>query len=903
MVCSWQGGHVPVRRLLTAFSVWCAAALILGTAGASARGLTAPPLQTPANGASLQQMPALTWGAVNGASTYQYELAADPRFGAIALGSGTGKGSSRTHNTSAALDQDIPDGTYYWRVRGFTSKDSAGPWSAVRRVTKAWTAAPTLIAPNALGVQWPADPLLLQWSPVPYAAKYLVQIATDPSMSNVINDKSSNGTVTDATDLAVPGTLASGTYYWAVTPEDSDGRTGTRSAVGSFTWTWPTATTTSVTNLNPDPRVVDPQFSWAPIPGAASYQVEVNASSQFAPGSKWCCNNVTTGTSLSPTIQLANNAYYWRVRALDPQGNAGQWNYGPSFSQTFDNSSVTIPNLTMRDVNGNVQAGAPVTTDTPIVTWDPVPGASRYEVQVANYTNLGCDWSVVGSLPDSQTETATTGWTPLGQSTVGHIGPSAWPSPQNVNALPTGHTYCVRVLARADDDAKSGQVVSGWTQINGPNQPAFTYSPPPPPGTASAPFVMPSGNYIAPANGITSQATPMFTWNRVAGAQGYYVVIARDPLFTQVADVGFTNVPGYAPRLANQAPLVDQTASYYWAVIPTTGAGGDGAYSSTDIGSDTPQAFTEASVPPSLTGPANGAVISSQPTFSWTSALGARNYELQVSADPTFGNPIDDVTTDSTAYTSSSTYPADTALYWRVRANNWNGQGLNWSATQQFVRDLPAPTPSSTNPTGGQNIPALMWNPVSGAVSYDMHVSQVDGTTKDFKVASTAFTPVQWYGVGVWRWQVRAEFPNSSGTGSVPGSYSAPVTFVRTLQPPTGVYGVKTGSRMLIAWNSDPWAKQYQVDVSTTDGFGSTVDSHRVDGTSWAPDIDLTQAQNKGLLYWRVAAVDEGGNVGTFAQGSFGNHPPARCVAKKPKKGKKVSGCAKKKPKKKSKKK
>jgi hypothetical protein len=885
MVSSWQGGHMPVRRLLTAFSVWCCAALVIGAAGASARPIAGPALQSPAGNASVQQLPVFAWAPVSGAAHYEFQLAADPRFGSV-----VNHGAIGTHDTAATLDVNVPDGTYYWRVRGITSRDAAGRWSAAHRLVKAWTTAPTLIAPNALGVQWPTDPLLLQWSPVPYATKYLVTIATDPALSNVIVDKGSGGTVTDATDLAVPAALASGSYYWAVTPEDADGRTGTRSAIGTFTWSWPTATTTNVTDLNPDPRVVDPQFSWAPVPGAASYQVEVNSSSSFPAGSKWCCNNATTGTSLSPTKQLANNGYYWRVRALDASGNAGQWNYGPAFTQLFDNQTPSIQNLTLSDLSGQPLGTFDPTTATPIVTWDPVPGASSYEVQINPY-NGGCDYSQVRTI-----QTASTAWTPL--ASASKLDP-AWPGVQTESALSAG-TYCVSVRARGDNDAQGGEVVGQWTQLAGTGQPAFTYAPVLTAGTTPSP-VMPAQNYVSPANGATDASTPLFTWNPVSGARGYYVVIARDAGFTQVADVGFTNATAYAPRLTGQVPLTDETTAYYWVVIPTSRADGSGV--NTTFAQDSPQAFNKSSVPPAPTGPANGVDVTSQPTFSWTAAEGARNYTLQVSEDPTFGNPIDNVTTDSTAYTSSSTYPADTALYWRVRANDWNGNGLNWSTTQTFVRRLPAPVTSANNATGGQNIPALTWNPVSGAVAYDIHVSQVDGSTKDVTVPSTAFTPIEWYGVGVWRWQVRAEFPNSSGSGSVPGSYSAPVAFVRTLQPPTGAYGVKTGSRVLIAWTSDPWARQYQVDVSATDGFAGTIDSHRVDGTSWAPDIDLTQSQNKGLLYWRVAAVDAGGNVGTFAQGTFGSKAPARCTAKKSRKGKKSGGCARKKAKKKAKKK
>lgn len=273
-----------------------------------------------------------------------------------------------------------------------------------------------------------------------------------------------------------------------------------------------------------------------------------------------------------------------------------------------------------------------------------------------------------------------------------------------------------------------------------------------------------------------------------------------------------------------------------------------------------------------------GAHSAAPPSF-WTSTLAL----LQVSEDPSFGNPIDNVTTDSTAFTSSSTYPADTVLYWRVRANDWTGQGLNWSATTTFRRTLPIPAPAANNPTGGEAIPALSWSPVQGAVSYDVHVDQADGTTRDFSVDSTSFTPTLFYGVGVWRWQVRADFPTSS-TATVAGGYSSLQTFVRRLAAPGGAHGIKIGTHIVLSWHPDLAAKQYEVDVSTTNGFSTTLDTHRVDGTTWAPDIDFTQLHSRTTLYWRVAAVDQGSNVGKFASGSFSPaRPAARCTSAKSK--------------------
>jgi hypothetical protein len=97
------------------------------------------------------------------------------------------------------------------------------------------------------------------------------------------------------------------------------------------------------------------------------------------------------------------------------------------------------------------------------------------------------------------------------------------------------------------------------------------------------------------------------------------------------------------------------------------------------------------------------------------------------------------------------------------------------------------------------------------------------------------------------------------------------------------VLGTKAGSEILIAWNPDPYAKQYEIDLSASETFNSTIESKRIDGLGWAPNVDLTQASNRGSLFWRVAAIDQGGNVGAFATGAFipPPRPVVRCAAKR----------------------
>jgi protein-S-isoprenylcysteine O-methyltransferase Ste14 len=979
-------------------------------------GLRAPSLLTPSNGAQVQEIPALTWSAVSGASEYEYQLSADSRFRSIVLGTGPGLGASKTHNLAASLSEAVADGSYYWRVRALVGRKQRGPWSSTRRIVKRWTAKADLLGPSSgSAIAWPSAPLVLTWTPVASATEYIITIAADRALSNILVGSATSPQKTHGTVFALPRTLHEGEYYWAITPVDAQGHRGTRSNVGSFSWFWPTRTATRITPLNDPPGASElewtPEFSWNPVPGAARYQVEVSSAEGFPAGSIWS-NTTTIGTSYSPTVALNNNEYYWRVRAIDASGNAGVWNEGPRFIKTFDHQSPTISHLKMVDINENPTPAYP-TTETPIVNWSPVFGAASYEVQVGRIqgdkylitqpavrsvtgdtitviepenerplftitANLkegsrlievtkGSENLIPGrtgqKLSDKEKglangtalaglvnyscgplrtfQTASTSWTPL--ESGGHIGQSNWPAPQGPTiGLTKGFSYCVSVAPISDKDAFGHFIEGALTPVGHLYEAAFTYDTrfdrcqrahnfekqaaeleakgngaeaaeeredaegiykayetltptscneileyPEPASTT------PSSAYRLPLSGTSTSRTPLFTWEPVLGATEYYVVIARNPQFTNVVDVAETYGNAYAPPLGNEEPLDDETTQYYWAVIPAKGGLHVGLTEA-----NSPQSFNKSSNPPVLLAPSEGAVVVTQPTFKWKpvngdTSDGALNYTLQVSQDPTFAKPLEEATTDSTAYTSSSTYPADSVLYWRVRANDANRssnrKGLNWSAVQTFTRTLPVPAPAADNVTGSEAIPVRAWTPVTGAVAYDVHVELPNGTLKDYTLDSTAFTPTELYGNGRWHWEVRAKFP-TSGAQTVPGPYfEPPQPFVHTLAPPTGAVGQKKGSRIVISWNPDQYAKQYEVDVSSNSAFGSLTESRRTYQTSWAPNIDLSRPANEGTLYWRVAAVEEGNNVGPYAEGRFGPpRPKAGCVVKNVKIGNRI---------------
>jgi hypothetical protein len=870
--------RTSTRTVRTAVVVVLAFVAATALVPAAAAAPPAPQLIGPSDGASIDTLPVFAWHAAAGAERYEWEFSADAGFNSALE-------SRSTRNTRASIKTTITNGRYHWRVRGVTASGELGAWSETRSFQMAWTARPSLLTPaNGATLTYPTDAFKLSWTPVPGASEYMVRVATDSSLANVVW---SRGPIkTGATSFTLSSPLAPGTYFWGITPLDAEGHTGSPSPVATFTWAWPSSTTTEFTDLAAAAEMVDPYLAWARVPGAAGYEVEVNSSFDWAPGSKVCCDplrfgsDVTTiGTSHAPPEQLDNNTYYWRVRAIDPGGNAGVWNVGPTFVKTFANVPPTpapsVKNLRVRDNLGDPAKGAdpstiayPLSTAVPIVAWDPVPGASGYQVDVTPFESGACNWS------HSQIEhwikyTATTAWTPLG---AGWNQVKPFPDPIAVShdgatSMIPGNSYCVRVRPVDRASTATGPLVFGdWTYLPANNTPAYTFSGYAP-AAGCSPCSLASSNYREPQRGSLTTRMPYFTWEPITGARAYFVLVARDPNFTNVIDYAFTQIPAYAPRTGSQSKgYADELTKYYWSVLPARQLDGSGVSAHPLDG--TPPDFEKRSPGPAILAPAAGAILDGPMTFRWTPAEGARRYRLEVAQDPTFANPIHTAVTDSTAYTSNTTYPADTILYWRVRADaedgNSNVVGLMWSPTSTFQKRLAAPAPDAANPTGGPFLPTLAWSPVPGAVSYDVEAVEADGDMSNFtNLPSHAFTPTKMTGKGIFQLRARANFPTANGQ-VVHGPYSPVMAFARTIPEPSNPAS-EIGPRIIaMSWTPRLGAKEYRVQISTRPDFASFVENALTQAPNWAPLLTQSDYVNGGRLYWRVAAIDADGNLGDF---------------------------------------
>ena len=83
----------------------------------AARALPAPRLDTPDDDANVQAAPIFKWKKVRRAAKYEFQLSADSGFRSIVTG-----GSVDTFNNAFTLDDSLPDGDYYWRVRAINAK-------------------------------------------------------------------------------------------------------------------------------------------------------------------------------------------------------------------------------------------------------------------------------------------------------------------------------------------------------------------------------------------------------------------------------------------------------------------------------------------------------------------------------------------------------------------------------------------------------------------------------------------------------------------------------------------------------------------------------------------------------------------------------------------------------------
>lgn len=184
-------------------------------------------------------------------------------------------------------------------------------------------------------------------------------------------------------------------------------------------------------------------------------------------------------------------------------------------------------------------------------------------------------------------------------------------------------------------------------------------------------------------------------WMPLGGATKYKWQLNTDPDFSNAFE-GFENDTAVS---SSQLPAFEPANTYYWRVRATEPVLSPWS---------TKWSFTislgPATVAPLLINPEAGAGgVMPKPIFQWTAIAGADSYELLVSTDIFFSNPIivkiEDFALHTTAWQCDINLEQETTYYWKVRARGSNNYSA-WSAVGAFhTASLPKSQPQVTQPT------------------------------------------------------------------------------------------------------------------------------------------------------------------------------------------------------------
>jgi hypothetical protein len=224
---------------------------------------------------------------------------------------------------------------------------------------------PTLISPpSGIGA---CPPVVLDWSDVPTATSYRLQISFNPTFSSLALDQT-----TDSSKYTIPNGIFSGgtNYYWRVNASNQYGP-----SLWSSIWILSALSLPNPPLLitPPNGAIISPNnylFDWNNVPGATYFIFHLSKSPLFD------SLVVNDTTPLPPIILQYGTQYYWRMKSGNSCGT-GNW----SSVWTFTTIQAPPPAPVLICDTANVPL-------TPILDWNDVPTAITYRIQVSNLPNF-----------------------------------------------------------------------------------------------------------------------------------------------------------------------------------------------------------------------------------------------------------------------------------------------------------------------------------------------------------------------------------------------------------------------------------------------------------------------------------------------------------------------------------
>ncbi len=309
-----------------------------------------------------------TWASAGANARYYFELDTNAAFADPILQVDNLSATTTTQTMSNYFQ------TYYWRVRVVIS-GCASDWSDVYMFTTKLDV-PTLVSPVNNSTKISTIPTL-RWNKVIGATSYNFQIAVSNTFDQ--EDMVQNTSVLNNSGSSSKELSENAIYYWRVKAVNSRGESGW-STIWKFT-TGKSAPETPVLLSPADNAENQPTtltLTWKPTANALSYNLMVADNENMS--SPIYDETGITQTSFEVTNLTNTTRYYWTVQAVGETGAspwAVPWNFRTITKVPQSKPTLVSPKDGLE--------GIPTTIK---LVWDPVLGATSYEVQVATNSSF-----------------------------------------------------------------------------------------------------------------------------------------------------------------------------------------------------------------------------------------------------------------------------------------------------------------------------------------------------------------------------------------------------------------------------------------------------------------------------------------------------------------------------------
>lgn len=264
--------------------------------------LAAPVMLTPVSGGTFDRSPTLSWSRITGAATYDV-MVRDARTKAVVFR------DQSVPNTSIRIPRDLPNADYEVLVRSKSGRFYSN-WSAARVFGVGASPQITSPLPNQKAGAQPK----FVWTSISGAERYEVWVLNRDTNAYVIQVSNVTGT-----SYTPPNRLPLGEYQVTVRAisliGDVTGWSNRVNFVGGAT----PVITSPMNNASSGQR---PSIAWSAVNGATSYNVRVV---NLASNTTAIMTGNLTGTSFTPSANLAQGKYRIWVRAVSPQGHVSDW--------------------------------------------------------------------------------------------------------------------------------------------------------------------------------------------------------------------------------------------------------------------------------------------------------------------------------------------------------------------------------------------------------------------------------------------------------------------------------------------------------------------------------------------------------------------------------------------------